>query len=211
MTKKFTSKDLGDIVSSILLDPSSDAISGYEVHQAFMTELADSLCVQVGGQTVGMAELVGTQLSEWVIPVAIAEDDDLDDAPSLWSSLLPRFESIALDEQGRRIIELQAGELSQMVNVLLNPEESWISSFEGFQSYMTDVADVICNHCGGQTAGLAQRDQKTGTWTVRIAPNESLPDDGGIWSSFTATSNADLVITSYYRDRANGVHAAKAT
>lgn len=209
-TKKITALDLACAVSQILLDTKCGAISGYEIHQAFMTELADRLCNHLGGQTAGMAELAGTELREWAVPISVDACDSEADNDSAWALLLPDFELQPVNEQGLKIMKVNAQQLSDLVSELLVSDNGFICSYEGFQSFMTDVADVICSQCGGETKGLADRDMKTGTWTVRIAPNDSLPDDGGIWANFDQAASLDQAITGYYSDRASGVHAAKA-
>lgn len=52
-----------------------------------------------------------------------------------------------------------------------------------YQEFMTDLARLICDHCGGEVRFLASRpDGKT--WMIGIHGNESLPEDGGVWKEF---------------------------
>lgn len=52
-----------------------------------------------------------------------------------------------------------------------------------FQNFMTDIAEVVCNHCGGEVRNPAEPFEDV--WYVGIHGNDSLPDAfGGIWREY---------------------------
>lgn len=81
--------------------------------------------------------------------------------------------------------QITAQELGELVNNLLkNPQAvGELDSMESFQSFMTDIAQVVCDHCGGEIFYDAKLDEQR-VWTVGIHGNHSLPEDGGVWRGF---------------------------
>lgn len=81
--------------------------------------------------------------------------------------------------------QITASELASLVNRLLTvPEGSGeLGEFGAFQSFMTDIARVVCDHCGGEVRNPANPED--GVWMVGVHGNDSLPDpDGGVWRDF---------------------------
>lgn len=80
--------------------------------------------------------------------------------------------------------QLTPAELASIVtNLLVNPQQvGELDSPERYGAFMTDVASLICDHCGGEVSSSA--DDWVGEWLVGIISNDSLPDDGGIWKDF---------------------------
>lgn len=81
--------------------------------------------------------------------------------------------------------QIAAHELAEVVRRLLTDPESAgeLESFGAFQSFMTDIADVVCKHCGGEVRLPANPLEDV--WYVGIHGNDSLPDSaGGIWREF---------------------------
>lgn len=81
--------------------------------------------------------------------------------------------------------QVSAKELAEIVKRLLTDTETTgeLDSFESFQGFMTDIAQVVCDYCGGETRHPA--DSLDDTWYVGIHGNDSLPDAlGGIWLEY---------------------------
>jgi len=76
--------------------------------------------------------------------------------------------------------QITASELAEIVTRLLTTNE--IDDHLVFTDFMTAVANVVCNFCGGETHEDAS--DWTGEWLVGIHANDSLPDDGGIWKTY---------------------------
>lgn len=82
---------------------------------------------------------------------------------------------------------ITAEELASLVSTLLiNPHTvGEMPTTSHFASFMTDIAKVVCDHCGGVVKVMAAPvDGNPNAWSVGIHGNDSLPDDGGVWRSF---------------------------
>lgn len=80
--------------------------------------------------------------------------------------------------------QITAAELAEIVtNLLTDPEGSGeLATSEQFSRFMTDIANVVCDHCGGETRHPA--DAFIGPWLIGVHRNDSLPDNGGIWAKY---------------------------
>lgn len=79
--------------------------------------------------------------------------------------------------------QISAKELAEIVTKLLTTNSGEVDGFESFQGFMTDIAEVVCNYCGG--AMRNQADRLDDIWYVGIHGNDSLPDaSGGIWREY---------------------------
>ena len=81
--------------------------------------------------------------------------------------------------------KITADELAEIVKRLLTDTQTTgeLDGFESFQGFMTDIAQVVCNYCGGEVSH--QADALEGIWHVGIKGNESLPSAfGGIWREY---------------------------
>lgn len=78
--------------------------------------------------------------------------------------------------------QISRHELAALVSKLLTENHGDIDSFEGFQGFMTDIAKVVCDHCGGEVLNPA--DCLDDVWYVGIHGNDSLPSDGGVWKDY---------------------------
>lgn len=80
--------------------------------------------------------------------------------------------------------QITAAELAQVVTRLLtNPDGTGeLSEFAAYQGFMTDIAQLVCDHCGGEIHHPA--DVLDDIWYVGIHGNESLPESGGVWRDF---------------------------
>lgn len=72
-------------------------------------------------------------------------------------------------------------DLAAVVTLLLTkPEQAGELDTDGkFKDFMTDVARLVCDHCGGEIAAPAA--YLDDVCYVGIIRDESLPTDGGIW------------------------------
>ena len=74
-------------------------------------------------------------------------------------------------------------ELAEIVGKLLDTSNHEnLEEYEQFQNFMTAIATVVCDYCGGEIAGPA--DDFTGEWLIGIWGNDSLPEDEGIWKDY---------------------------
>lgn len=77
-------------------------------------------------------------------------------------------------------------ELSEIVTRLLTEPktiEAQLDSPERYGAFMRSVAGAICYACGGEVSDVPP-DNAYGRWLIGIRPNDSLPDDGGIWKNY---------------------------
>jgi hypothetical protein len=78
--------------------------------------------------------------------------------------------------------QISAKELAEIVAKLLTDPAGAgeLSAYETYQAFMTDIAVVVCDHCGGEVHHPAYG--LDGIWTIDIHGNDSLPSGfGGIW------------------------------
>lgn len=73
-------------------------------------------------------------------------------------------------------------ELAEVVKKILDGESGEIDNMDSFESFMTSIAEVVCDYCGGEVRNTASFDGET--WYIGIHGNDSLPENGGIWSSY---------------------------
>jgi hypothetical protein len=86
----------------------------------------------------------------------------------------------------KRIVS--ASELAGIVSRLLSDPQSAgeLDEADAFARFMTDIAQVVSDHCGGEIVSPASRTDKG--WTVSVTPNDSLPETGGVWGVFETES-----------------------
>ena len=75
-------------------------------------------------------------------------------------------------------------ELAEIVSKLLtNPMvDGELVSSTSLASFMTQIAKVVCNFCGGEVKN--QADNFAGEYIVGVHGNDSLPEGGGIWADY---------------------------
>lgn len=88
--------------------------------------------------------------------------------------------------------QITNGELAEIVTGLLvgrlaelligRPAANHLPPVEAYAKFMRDIAEVVCNHCGGEVISIP--DNSVDTWLVGIEGNDSLPEDGGIWKDY---------------------------
>lgn len=71
-------------------------------------------------------------------------------------------------------------QLAEIVTKLLTGDSGEVDSHESFSGFMTDIAKVVCDYCGGEV--VTEAAPLDDVWYVPIRGNECLPDAfGGIW------------------------------
>ena len=80
--------------------------------------------------------------------------------------------------------QISTTELAQIVQQLLTDPEKVgeLNTSEQFKHFMTDIAQVVTEFCGGNVSSFAQFHE--GDWLVAIQADSSLPKGGGIWASY---------------------------
>ena len=81
--------------------------------------------------------------------------------------------------------QVSAQELAEIVTKLLTEPDGAgeLSGYETYQGFMTDIAEVVCNYCGGEIHHPASN--LDDIWYVGIHGNNSLPSAcGGIWREY---------------------------
>lgn len=80
--------------------------------------------------------------------------------------------------------QISAKELAEIVNnLLLRPQEvGELDSMRQYSQFMTDIAVVVAEHCGGDVRNEASPLDEV--WYVGVHGNTSLPSDGGIWQAY---------------------------
>lgn len=80
--------------------------------------------------------------------------------------------------------QINSTELASIVSkLLINPESlGQLSELQQFRGFVTDIAQVVCDYCGGEIHHHA--DFLDDACYIGIHGNESLPEDRGIWKDF---------------------------
>lgn len=88
--------------------------------------------------------------------------------------------------------QISNGELAEIVTGLLvgRLATEHLDSTERYAAFMTDLAKLICDHCGGALSS-SSADNLTDQWLIGIVANECLPEDGGIWGVFDSDGDLD--------------------
>lgn len=77
-------------------------------------------------------------------------------------------------------------DLAEIVSKLLT-DPTTVGELDDAQTYadfMTEIAAVVCDYCGGEVQLPASVVDDQDVWVVAIQGNDSLPDDGGIWKNY---------------------------
>lgn len=81
--------------------------------------------------------------------------------------------------------QLTAAEMAELVTILLtNPEKMGaLDTQSQFSSFMTAIAEVVADHCGGEV--LYPAEMGGDVWYVGIHANDSLPSlERNVWSAY---------------------------
>ena len=82
--------------------------------------------------------------------------------------------------------------LSKLVAGLLTAPEKMGQDMtsETFSDFMGDIAQVVCDYCGGEIDLKAEPlDGNIDNWAIGIRGNDSSPEDGGVWAAFDTVGN----------------------
>lgn len=81
-------------------------------------------------------------------------------------------------------MQITTAQLAEIVSSLLTNTEATgqLDSSSTFACFMTEIAEVVCNYCGGEVREQAASSDDV--WLVGVHGNESLPEDGGIWAGY---------------------------
>lgn len=81
--------------------------------------------------------------------------------------------------------QVSSKELANIVSNLLSGQSGEIDEASAFAGFMTAIAEVVCDYCGGEVRHSASQiddpAQPKGLWLIGIHGNDSLPEDGGVW------------------------------
>ena len=80
--------------------------------------------------------------------------------------------------------QINQTELAEIVTKLLTTQDSVgeLAEFSSYQSFMTQIAQAVCEHCGGEILNKAE--PLDDVWYIGIHGNDSLPSTGGVWSPY---------------------------
>ena len=78
--------------------------------------------------------------------------------------------------------QITAAELAEIVTKILSGDSGELDSIQAHEGFMTDIAKVVCDYCGGEVLNPAGPMEDT--WYVGIHGNDSLPADGGVWREY---------------------------
>lgn len=74
-----------------------------------------------------------------------------------------------------------------LANLLTTPDSGELDSMEQFEGFMTDLTQVVCDHCGGEImteadyVGMTNAEEFGSAYMIEVEPNENSPVDGGVW------------------------------
>ncbi len=95
------------------------------------------------------------------------------------------------------------GQLATLVaNILTNPFSGEVDDQVAFEQFCTDIAQVICDYCGGEVVTPASYAPEVGCmdWSkhyrLEMQPNESSPEGGGIWANPQITAKSPVPVVS---------------
>lgn len=90
--------------------------------------------------------------------------------------------------------QITAEQLAAVVVALLTKTEvtGELDTASTFACFMSDIAEVVASYCGGEVAEQATPSREG--WRVDVRANDSLPEDGGIWSRINSISAAQQAL-----------------
>ena len=62
-------------------------------------------------------------------------------------------------------------------------DESVICCADSYAHFLEDLAQLVCDHFGGERGGVGEPDGVL-TWTVGVHINECVPSDGGVFKDY---------------------------
>lgn len=75
-------------------------------------------------------------------------------------------------------------ELAEVVTKMLAGEDG-PDDKDTYQSFLNDIAEVVCDYAGGEVGSVSlDKNDPNHDWLIAIRGNDSVPEDGGIWSNY---------------------------
>jgi len=62
-------------------------------------------------------------------------------------------------------------------------DESLIDCADSYTHFLEDLAELVCNHFGGDPEKVAEPED--GNWTIAVHVDECVPADGGIFKDYS--------------------------
>lgn len=81
-------------------------------------------------------------------------------------------------------------ELAEIVTKLLDGNSGELCEATTYAHFMTEIANVICDHCGGEVWDSAE--YMDDEWFVGIHRSDGQPPDGGIWCGYDDDGDDDF-------------------
>lgn len=75
-------------------------------------------------------------------------------------------------------------ELKEIVGKIIDHPDEHLPEAGVYSRFLSLLAEAICDVCGGDVGTVGYDPGDSLGYTVGIRPNDSLPDDGGIWSAY---------------------------
>lgn len=124
----------------------------------FLNDVAQVICDHCGGEIVH-----GATAQSYL--VTIGQNDSLPDDGGVWSLLPAPF---------------SGAQLARLTSRLLTDPDTVgeLVTTEKHAAFINALTQMICDHCGGEIVEEAT----AGSVTVTVRPNDSLPENGGVWS-----------------------------
>ncbi|MFM2668547.1 hypothetical protein AAFX24_27790 [Vibrio mediterranei] len=100
-------------------------------------------------------------------------------------------------------MKLKTSELAEIATTLIaKPELLGMFDVAGqHEAFLNDLADVICDHCGGKNAGVHRStfdEEHHSDTTINIDPSDSLPSlNNNIWTAIHASGWEGVVASDY--------------
>lgn len=89
------------------------------------------------------------------------------------------------------------GQLAALLNhILTNPFSGEVDDQSAFEQFCTDIAQIVCKHCGGKVTAPASYAPEPSNmdwathYKLEVQINDSSPEDGGVWAGHAIRSDA---------------------
>jgi hypothetical protein len=96
---------------------------------------------------------------------------------------------------------LTNGQIASLVSeILTNPFSGEVEEQETFERFFTDVAQIVCDYCGGEVTTPAGYIPEAGSmdwathYRLEVKLNESSPEGGGLWSKVAASVTKNTAV-----------------
>ncbi|MGF6440478.1 hypothetical protein [Paraburkholderia youngii] len=157
--KSISPAHLESVLSKLLTAPEAvGELDTADKFAEFLTAVAQVICDHCGGEIIKEASATSYL-------VTVGPNDCLPDDGGIWS-LLP--------------LSCGPEQLARLATKLLTKPETGgeLDTTEKHATFVTDVTQLICDHCGGEIVEEASSTCDC----VTVGPNDSLPANGGVWN-----------------------------